>query len=757
MPRSTSPRTTTTERPRRLVDVQPEVHRRPNLLRARDWRDTWRAQWCNSTGVVRRRARRRRPGRPARRPRRATASSSTSSGSPARPARSAELPTTRCSPARPRRARGRPAVVAPGRRDRPGPRRPVGGGGHRARRRASRCASGRRSPRPSPTRSGRAPRCCVFPTKALARDQLRAFADLGLPGLVAGAYDGDCSTEERQWVRKHANVLLTNPEMLHCALLPNHGRWATVPAAPALRRRRRAPRVPRRVRHPRRPRPAPPRAGSPRCPRRATPTFIGCSATIGDPAGLASALWGAPVEAVTDDGSPRGERLVALWRPRPVDGPTRRRRAGAADGLGPRRDGRPARRAGRQRAPGHRVLPQPAADRGRRRRRPPPPARRPAPHRAALPRRLPAGGAPRDRGGALRRRAARRRGHQRPRARRRHRRPRRLRARRLPRHDRLVLAAGRPGRPRGASRAWPCSSPATTSSTSGWCAIPTELFTPAARAGGDQPGQPVRARTPPRLRRLRAAAHPRRRAVVARAARRRRPRPRARRPPRRSAAAATAVRRRCGPAGGSPPTASGCASGSAGEYRIVRGRRLASSAPSRRHGRSEIGAPRRRVPPPGRVVAGRRPRPRRPRSPSSSPTAATSGRWPAPRSTIRTGTGRRRAARRRRSSFASAGSRSRAGSPATSGGRRRLGRGPRAAATLDLPPDPARHPGVLVRRRRGGAARRRASTRRGGRARCTPSSTPPSASCRCSRSATGGTSAACRRSLRSAERPARRS
>ena len=66
----------------------------------------------------------------------------------------------------------------------------------------------------------------MFPTEALARDQLRALADLELPGLVAGAYDGDCSPEERQWVRKHANVVLTNPEMLHCALLPHHGRWA---------------------------------------------------------------------------------------------------------------------------------------------------------------------------------------------------------------------------------------------------------------------------------------------------------------------------------------------------------------------------------------------------------------------------------------------------------------------------------------------------------------------------------------------------
>lgn len=162
-----------------------------------------------------------------------------------------------------------------------------------------------------PVRPGTA--LCVFPTKALARDQLRAFADLGLPGLVAGAYDGDCSPEERQWVRKHANVVVTNPEMLHCALLPHHGRWATfllrlryvvvdelhafrgvfgTHVAHVLRRLRRLAAF-----------------------HGANPTFIGCSATIGDPAGLASGLWGGPVQAVTDDGSPRGERLVALWRP----------------------------------------------------------------------------------------------------------------------------------------------------------------------------------------------------------------------------------------------------------------------------------------------------------------------------------------------------------------------------------------------------------------------------------------------------------
>ena len=45
--------------------------------------------------------------------------------------------------------------------------------------------------------------------------------------MVAGAYDGDASPEERTWVRKHASVVLTNPEMLHSGLLPHHERWAT--------------------------------------------------------------------------------------------------------------------------------------------------------------------------------------------------------------------------------------------------------------------------------------------------------------------------------------------------------------------------------------------------------------------------------------------------------------------------------------------------------------------------------------------------
>lgn len=152
----------------------------------------------------------------------------------------------------------------------------------------------------------------VFPTKALAQDQLRAAA-WDTPGVVAAAYDGDCTPEERSWVRANANVLLTNPEMLHQGILPNHGRWAPflhrlrlvvvdelhvlrgvfgTHTAQVLRRLRRL------AAH-----------------YGACPSFVFSSATIGDPSGLATALCGLPVEAVTADGAPTGARTVVLWNP----------------------------------------------------------------------------------------------------------------------------------------------------------------------------------------------------------------------------------------------------------------------------------------------------------------------------------------------------------------------------------------------------------------------------------------------------------
>ncbi len=157
----------------------------------------------------------------------------------------------------------------------------------------------------------------LYPTKALAHDQLRSLTGLEFPGLVAGAYDGDASPEEKQWIREHANVVLTNPEMLHGGLLPRHQKWDAflmrlryvvidelhvlrgvfgTHVAQILRRLRRL------CRH----------YGS-------DPTFVFCSATIGDPERLAEALCGASVSAVTDDGSPRGPKRFALLDPPVVD------------------------------------------------------------------------------------------------------------------------------------------------------------------------------------------------------------------------------------------------------------------------------------------------------------------------------------------------------------------------------------------------------------------------------------------------------
>src|SRR4051812_41316459 len=166
-----------------------------------------------------------------------------------------------------------------------------------------------------PIRPGTA--LALFPTKALAQDQLRSIVAPGFPGLVATTYDGDSTTAERTWARRHANLVLTNPEMLHCGLLPHHGRWATFlmrlryvvvdelhllrgvfgsHVAHLLRRLRRICAL----------------YGS-------SPTFVFCSATIGDPGVLASSLCGLDVDEIVDDGSPRGERLFALWNPPLVD------------------------------------------------------------------------------------------------------------------------------------------------------------------------------------------------------------------------------------------------------------------------------------------------------------------------------------------------------------------------------------------------------------------------------------------------------
>src|SRR4029453_7503868 len=67
----------------------------------------------------------------------------------------------------------------------------------------------------------------LFPTKALARDQLRGIRSLKLPQVKAAVFDGDTPQAERPLIRANANVVLTNPDMLHLSILPDHARWAT--------------------------------------------------------------------------------------------------------------------------------------------------------------------------------------------------------------------------------------------------------------------------------------------------------------------------------------------------------------------------------------------------------------------------------------------------------------------------------------------------------------------------------------------------
>lgn len=153
----------------------------------------------------------------------------------------------------------------------------------------------------------------MFPTKALARDQLRSLAAWRLPGVTVAAFDGDCSREERTWVRSHGDVVVTNPDMLHQVLLPDHGRWSRFLSrldlvvvdelhvlrgvfgshvGHVLRRLRRI------VAH----------HGS-------APTFAFASATIAAPEELASTLCGEQVTAIAEDGAPRGPRTIILWNP----------------------------------------------------------------------------------------------------------------------------------------------------------------------------------------------------------------------------------------------------------------------------------------------------------------------------------------------------------------------------------------------------------------------------------------------------------
>ena len=157
----------------------------------------------------------------------------------------------------------------------------------------------------------------LYPTKALAQDQFRTLSGYGIPRLRPAIYDGDTPAEQRWQIRRFANVILSNPDMLHVGVLPHHDRWGDVLAnlrfvvvdeahvyrgvfgshvGNVLRRLRRLARI-----------------------YGADPLFLLASATISNPGELGADLLGVPVTVIGDDAAPRAERTVVFWNPPLLD------------------------------------------------------------------------------------------------------------------------------------------------------------------------------------------------------------------------------------------------------------------------------------------------------------------------------------------------------------------------------------------------------------------------------------------------------
>jgi DEAD/DEAH box helicase domain-containing protein len=166
--------------------------------------------------------------------------------------------------------------------------------------------------------SGRGTALYCTPTKALAQDQLARILELDLSGVTAACYDGDTPKDVRPWIRRNGNYILTNPDMLHRSILPDHQRWTSFlrrlqyvildeghsyrgvfgsHMAAIMRRLHRLAKA----------------AG-------AEPTFIVTSATLAQPQDSAAALLGQPVTAITQDTSTKGATTVLIADPPPEDG-----------------------------------------------------------------------------------------------------------------------------------------------------------------------------------------------------------------------------------------------------------------------------------------------------------------------------------------------------------------------------------------------------------------------------------------------------
>lgn len=162
----------------------------------------------------------------------------------------------------------------------------------------------------------------LFPTKALAQDQLGKLRQIAPQGIRFATYDGDTPRRERTVIRKSAHIVLTNPDMLHVGILPNHHLWARFlknlrfvvidelhaysglfgsHVSLVLRRLLRI------------------------CEWLGVKVqIIGCSATLQNPQEHYRALTGREAYAITVDGSPRGERLIVMWNPPKIDEINRR-------------------------------------------------------------------------------------------------------------------------------------------------------------------------------------------------------------------------------------------------------------------------------------------------------------------------------------------------------------------------------------------------------------------------------------------------
>ena len=157
----------------------------------------------------------------------------------------------------------------------------------------------------------------LYPTKALAQDQARALARLGGRYLRHAIYDGDTPREERRAIRGRSNLILTNPDMLHVGVLPNHRSWGDVLANLAWVVVDEAHVYRGRVRLARGQRAAP--AAPPGARLRCRAALRAHQRDDRQPHRARRAPHGLDVQLVDRDGAPRAERQIAMWNPPLVD------------------------------------------------------------------------------------------------------------------------------------------------------------------------------------------------------------------------------------------------------------------------------------------------------------------------------------------------------------------------------------------------------------------------------------------------------